>query len=62
MNQNKFTTYFWVRSDTRQIFDARSEKPSDEKLKEYAELYNCEITVIEGTTIAEYSAEKDKTH
>jgi hypothetical protein len=51
-------TYFCVRSDTRQIFDAVGKIPSEKYLHDYSVLYGCEITVIEGTTVKEYNAQQ----
>lgn len=45
-------TYFAVRSDTRQIFDALSDMPDEDYLIRYSRHYNCEITVIRGQTVA----------
>jgi len=47
-------TFFYVRDDTHQIFDARGLVPNDEKMREYSEFYGCDISIIEGTTVKTY--------
>lgn len=54
----KSKTYFCIRSDTRQIFDAVSKIPSDKYLKGHSDLYGCEIRVIEGTHVKVYPPEE----
>lgn len=53
-------TFFCIRSDTRQIFDAFTNLPDEKYLSSYSKLYGCEIAVIEGTIVKTYPEDKPK--